>query len=66
MKFYNEYQVNNLHKHSNLNLCKYCCLKFLQVWQKEISHNFDARVSVTLFMKQNNVYIQKWLWEKDV
>lgn len=52
MKFYNEYQVNNLHKHINLNLCKYCSLKFLQVWQKEIFHNFDSRVSATLFVKQ--------------
>lgn len=52
MKFYNEYQVNNLYKHINLNLCKYCSLKFLQVWQKENFHNFDSRVFVTLFLKQ--------------
>lgn len=51
MKFYNEYQVNSLHKHINWNLCKYCSLKGLQVWQKEIFCNFDSRVSVTLFRK---------------
>lgn len=45
MKFYNEHQVNNLHKHINLNLCKY---HFVKLWQKEIFHNFDSRVSETL------------------
>lgn len=68
MTFYSEYQVNNLHKHINLNLCKYCSLKVSTnvTTVNQFFQKFELRIYVRPIVCETEIlYIQKKLGKRD-